>query len=121
MDERMQGSWVGYSTRKRAEGTIRPSFFHHGHHFYFLEDDEDAESMYDEPLTQKVLDEFDRNLNAMYGEPDARHEPLIRRMNEMLGIKEESNREATVKRETKPTPVTRVAPLEREDGQMRLF
>ena len=31
------------------------------------------------------------------------------------------NREATVRLEKRPTPVTRVEPLEREDGQMRLF
>ena len=36
-------------------------------------------------------------------------------------VTDELKQEALVKRETKPTPVARVAPLEREDGQMRLF
>ena len=77
--------------------------------------------MYDEPLTQKVLDEFDRNPRAMYQEAEARYAGIIKRMNEMLGIKEEPMQEAPVKRETMATPVARVEPLEREDGQMRLF
>lgn len=121
MDERMQGSWVGYAARKRTDGVIWVSFFHRGRHFYFLEDDEDAENMYDEPLTEQVLDEFDRNPRAMYQETEVRYAGIVKRMDEKLGIEEEPKREAPVKRETKPTPVTRVAPLEREDGQMRLF
>ena len=61
----------------------------------------------------------------MLGEWDDEAEGRFEQERQKLMVKhnvtDEPKREAPVKRETKPTPVARVEPLEREGGQMRLF
>lgn len=62
--------------------------------------------------------------NAGYeilGEWDDEAKARFEQERQRLMVKYNVTDEAPVKRETKPTPVTRVEPLEREDGQMRLF
>lgn len=119
MDDLMKGSWHVACWWQREDIEIMVFFLHHGHMFYFRADDHTT--MHKEVLTQETVDRIVRLPNFSYSDPDQRWKEKIVEMNEMLGIKEEPKREAPVKRETKPTPVTRVAPLEREDGQMRLF
>ena len=119
MDDLMQGSWHVACWWQRGDSEIMVFFLHHGHMFYFRADDHTT--MHKEVLTQETVDKIVRLPNFSYSDPDQRWKEKIAEMNEMLGIKDEPKQEAPVKRETKPTPATRVAPLEREDGQMRLF
>lgn len=62
----------------------------------------------------EILSEWD-------DEAEGRFEAERKKLMVKHNVTDEPKREAPVKRETKPTPVTRVEPLEREDGQMRLF
>ena len=55
------------------------------------------------------------------GEWDDEAEARFEAERQKLMEKHNVTDEAPVKRETKPTPMTRVAPLERAGGQMRLF
>ena len=119
MDDLMQGSWHVACWWKREDIEIMVFFLHHGPMFYFRADDHTT--LHKEVLTQETVDRIVRLSNFSYNDPDTRWKEKIAEMDKMLGIKEEPKREAPAKRETKPTLVTRVEPLEREDGQMRLF
>lgn len=119
MDDLTQGSWHVACWWQRGDIEIMVFFLHHGHMFYFRADDHTT--MHKEVLTQETIDKVVRLPNFSYSDPDTRWKEKIAEMNKMLGIEEEPKREATDKHEAKLTPVTRAEPLERDDGQMRLF
>ena len=124
MDDLIQGTWHVACWWQRGDGEVCVFFLHHGHMFYYRADDH--RTLHKEALTQETIDRLMRLPKFSYSEPDRRWKPVIEQMNDMLGIKPAPKPEPVrVKAPepivTTPKPVTRVTPLERDDGQMRLF
>lgn len=124
MDDLMQGTWHVACWWERDDGEIMVVYLHHGHMFYFRADDHIT--MHKETLTQETIDRLMRLPRFKYENKTGRNNEVIERMNNMLGIKPEPKPEPVRVEVPEPIseaskPVTRVTPLERDDGQMRLF
>lgn len=124
MDDLMQGTWHVACWWERDDGEIMVVYLHHGHMFYFRADDHTT--MHKEALTQETIDRLMRLPLFKYEDKTGRNNEVIERMNNMLDIKAEPKPEL-VRTEAPepivkaPKPVMRVTPLERDDGQLRLF
>ena len=121
MDDLMPGTWHVACWWERDDGEIMVVYLHHGHMFYFRADDHTA--MHKEALTQETIDQLMRLPNLKYEDKTGRRNEVIERMNGMLGIEYEP---IVAEKAPEPIvetlkPVTKARPLERDDGQMRLF